>query len=411
MRIQRFPLEVPKHLDTRSFTPSFGSGLALHRILPDGAIEFFAVSDRGPNGDGPMAPHPSGGLAESKIFPAPEFVPSVATVRVDAAGARVTAAMPLRVSATEFASGLPRPPGAPGHSGEVPLTESLRMDPEAGVQYHLHGIDPEGIAFDARRQCLWIADDYGPFLMRVELATGLVTRTYGPGNGLPPAFARRAPNRGVEGLTLDPATGLLYVAMQSPLLADDGHPDGPCLHYACFDPDAGKTVAVYAYPLDPRQYKKGRTREAKLGDFAALGDGRFAVIEQGKGADGEMFHHLVIASVDGTRQQLLDLGACGWHAEKAEGLCLVDAHTLAICSDNDFGLRTALFDADGRPIPDLDIGDCEVDAGGRFVGDCAGKAASARIVPAAAADARVELWLLTFDAALTSVSAPGPGPA
>lgn len=372
-------------------------------MLTDGALEFFALTDRGPNGDGPMAPHPAGGMAESKIFPAPEFIPSIACVQVDATGARVTGTVQLRASPTEFASGLPRPPGTPGHSGEVPLDESLRALP-----YQAGGIDPEGIAFDARRGCLWIADDYGPFLMRVEPATGVITHTYGPGSGLPQSFSRRAPNRGVEGLTLDPSTGLLYVAMQSPLLDEDGGPDGPCLHYACFDPDAGATTAVHAYPLDPQQYRNGRTREAKLGDLASLGDGRFAVIEQGKGADGRMFHHLALASVDGTKQQLLDLDACGWQAAKAEGLCLVDAHTLAICSDNDFGLRTALFDTAGRELEDIDITGCEVDALGRFVG---GKDASARIVPAATADLQVELWLLTFDAALTSGFVPARGQA
>jgi hypothetical protein len=396
MHIQRFELQVPGELRIRGLTPSFGSGLAFHRPLPDGGLEFFALSDRGPNGDGPMAPHPSGGLAESKIFPAPEFVPTVATVRIDAAGAYVTHAMPLRFSARDFASGLPRPPGLPGHSGEVPLNEVLRPG-----HYHQHGIDPEGIAYDAQRQCLWIADDYGPFLMRVDMASGMITHIYGPGAGLPAAFSRRAPNRGVEGLTLDPATGMLYVAMQSPLLDANGAPDGHCLDYACFNPDSESTLAVHAYPLDAQQYKRGRTREAKLGDFAALGNGRFVVIEQGKGADGKVFHYLVLSATDGSKQQLLDLDACGWTAEKAEGLCLVDPHTLAISSDNDFGLRTALFGAHGEELKGFDVTDCEVDAAGRFVGAAADRIAVARIVPAAQADRHVEIWLLRFDQPLT----------
>lgn len=410
MHIQKFTLEVPLELKVAGITPSFGSGLAFHRLAPDGAIEFFALSDRGPNTDGPMAPHPSGRLAESKIFPVPAFVPMVAQVRVSGAQAMVTGVTRLRMPGGDFASGLPRPPGSAGHSGEVPLSVALWMDPGAGVQYHPHGLDPEGIAFDPARQCLWIADDYGPFLLRVDAATGIIEKAYGPGTGLPQAFSRRAPNRGVEGLTLDPGSGLLYVAMQSPLVSEDGNPDGSCIDYACFDPGSESTVAVHTYPLDPRQYKRARTREAKLGDFAALGDGRFVVIEQGKGADGKMFHHLVLADTAGSKQQLLDLDACGWRAEKAEGLCLVDPRTLAVCSDNDFGLRTALFDSEGNEL-DEDVTECEVDTEGRFVGGSAGRVSCARVVPAAHADRHVELWLLTFDAPLTSDSAPGPGPA
>jgi len=407
---------VPDHFKIRTFTPSFGSGLSFHRRLDDGRLEFFAVSDRGPNGDGPMAPHPDGGLAESKIFPAPEFIPSIAKVVVGA-DARVVDVFPLRFNGASPASGLPRPPGSVGHSNEVPLDESLRAE----IPYHSLGLDPEGIAFDARHNCLWIADDYGPFLLRVHPTTGEIQQTYALGQGLPAILGLRAPNRGVEGLTLDPVSGLLYLFVQSPLMAGD-NPDAPFLRWICFDPEQGAAVAMYAYPLDHRQYRKGRAREAKLGDFAALGDGKFMVIEQGKGPDGAMFHHLILASIDQASNVLLegvdleqsaieggpawaqiqpvrkqlfaDLASYGWQAEKAEGLALIDESTLAICSDNDFGLQTILVSPDGSKLRDLEVTDCEVDAHGSFTGKHAGLVAKAVIAPVSDQDRQVDIWLL-----------------
>ena len=45
------------------FLPAYGSGLAFKGTAADGALEFYAITDRGPNGDGPTAPVPGGGGA------------------------------------------------------------------------------------------------------------------------------------------------------------------------------------------------------------------------------------------------------------------------------------------------------------------------------------------------------------
>ena len=105
----------------------------------------------------------------------------------------------------------------------------------------------------------------------------------------------------------------------------------------------------------------------------ALGKGRFALIEQGKGANKVMRNVLYTLdisratpidalTVDGKplefasdraqlraagvrlieKTRLLDLHDYGWQAEKAEGLALIGRDTLAVINDNDFGLATEI---------------------------------------------------------------------
>lgn len=379
----------------QGFFPSFGSGLAFKGVAADGALELFCLTDRGPNGEGPLVPAPSGhGLSESKIFPAPSFTPAIGILRLDQAGARITSFTPMQMPDGAPVSGLPLPPGAAGSTGEVPLGESLRYDPAGKAVFHAGGIDSEALAWDARRQCLWITDEYGPFLVSIDPATGRMLARYGPGQGLPAVLALRRPNRGMEGMTLDPASDRIHAFLQSPLSdPDDKNVERHArfLRWIEFDPQVGATVAMHAYPLSPADYADGRTGNAKLGDLVALGNGHFIVIEQGEGAGGRMFNKLMLVdiadasdiaacgpeleqdSVKGGAQwaavrplrkrQLLDLNALGWVAEKAEGLTLVDDCTLAMSNDNDFGMA----------------------------------ARASRVVPVAEADRPLTLWLLRFD--------------
>ena len=203
-------------------------------------------------------------------------------------------------------------------------------------------------------------------------------------------LAQRRPNRGMEGLALDAASGRLHGFLQSPIDPKDGagksikaKPPGgsntDVRHIAKFarwlefDP-ATETSKMYAYPIDGSQYDKDRTGNAKLGDMVSLGDGRFIVIEQGaRKSDAKVVNKLMLVEIpaDATdiaaldhnleissitqavsgaadwsavvpmkKTELLDLNALGWLAEKAEGLTLVDENTLALVNDNDFGVCT-----------------------------------------------------------------------
>lgn len=422
------------------FSPSYGSGLAFKGVNSAGELEFYCLTDRGPNGDGPQLPALDGvGMTDSKIFPAPGFQPAIGLLQVGAHGAVLASSLPIRIAADLAASGLPLP-----HNGdEIPLHDTLRFEPAGKALFHAGGIDGEALAFDRRRGLLWITDEYGPCLMKLDPATGLLLARYGPGRGLPAILGRRRANRGMEGMAFDPATDTIHAFLQSPLnggtapYARTGKEEkveryAAFLRWVEFDPASESTLRMLAYPLAAADFADGRTGHAKLGDLVALGAGKFVVIEQGEGADGKIFNHLMLvetaaatdinaaqfnpetadleqssmggAPVNGAdwarvtpvkKSLLLKLNDIGWVAEKAEGLALVDADTLALTNDNDFGMQTRVYDAAGKELPDADVTAFEVDGAGAIVaGSAAG--ASVRVARGADRERPLSLWMLSF---------------
>jgi hypothetical protein len=439
------------------FLPAYGSGLAFKGKADDGTLEFYAITDRGPNGDGPTAPVPGGNGATSisKVFPAPSFAPSFGIVRIGKTGAVLASSLPLRLDAGKKLSGLP-PQSGVGSTGETPLTDRYVFD-AAKANFDANGLDPETLVLDKARNVLWTSDEYGPFIARINMATGVVEKKYAPGSGaadLPLVLARRRPNRGMEGLTLDAASGVLHGFLQSPIDPRDGsgksikaRPPGGSntdvrhiakfTRWLAFDP-ATETSKLYAYPIDGSQYDKDRTGNAKLGDVVSLGNGRFIVIEQGaRKSDGKVFNKLMLVELPDNatdikafdyeleissitqapsgsadyssvvtmrKTELLDLNALGWLAEKAEGLTIVDDQTLALVNDNDFGLGTVLLDADGKALAGS-VEDCTADAGGVLSG-CPAGAAGARITRGSDLERPTRIWLIKLDRKLGELRLP-----
>ena len=432
------------------FAPSYGSGLAFKGVDANGDLMFYCLTDRGPNGDGPLLPSLNGsGTTDSKIFPAPSFTPAIGIFRVGVNGAALASSTPIRMSADLTASGLPLPSGTLGSSGEIPLHDTLRFDAAGKAVFHEGGIDSEALAFDRKRGVLWIADEYGPFLMKIDPGTGLLLARYAPGSGLPAIMAKRRPNRGMEGMAYDGDTDTIHAFLQSPLSDGSVHYAvtgkeekveryAAFLRWIAFDPASESTVHMMAYPLDAADFAHGRTGNAKLGDVVALGGGKFIVVEQGEGADGKMFNKLMLVdtaaatnigaaafnpdSADLERSsmlgaavncadwsrvtplkktELLSLNSIGWVAEKAEGLALVDDHTLAMTNDNDFGMKTRVFDSTGNELSTADVTTFEVDAAGQII---SGSAATdiVRVGLGADRERPLSLWLLRFSQPLAT---------
>ena len=450
----------------KGFLPSYGSGLAFKGKRADGTLEFYGLTDRGPNGDGPKVPAiaPAIGTSDAKFFPSPGFAPSLGLITVGKEGAVLQSSLPIRFSSTVKASGLSIAAGKVGSSGEVPLGDVAKYD-ASKVDFSDYGLDTEAVVVDTARGVLWVSDEYGPFILKIDPATGTILKKYQPGTGaadLPAVLARRRANRGMEGLTLEVATGKLHGYLQSPLsdslathtyvgsfpgstVCATGVGTGKRVEryarftrWVEFDPTT-ETSKMYAYPLDCNDYAEGRTGNAKLGDVVSLGNGRFIVIEQGAAPSGKVRNLLMLvelgsatdiagsvynpatsdlekssmsgAAVNGAdytgvvamkKTLLLDLNAAGWLAEKAEGLTLVDDSTLALINDNDFGVTPALFDAQGVAVSG-DVTNCLTE-NGKLVnnGTKVCPAAAVRVAPGSTTERPTRLYTFKFPKAIAS---------
>lgn len=358
INLKKFDIEVPSQFMVPysgdesefkdGFKTGFGSALAFKNINSDGTIEFYALTDRGPNADIPKYLK-DGKSVPGKFFPAPNFTPSIGILKVDNKKAEIINKIELKDSTGKNITGLPLPLNRIGSTGEVAL--DLNMN---SLGYDINGLDPEGIAIDKDGN-FWISDEYGPFIIKVD-KNGKILEKLEPGNGLPEIVKHRIPNRGIEGLTID-KNGNIYAAVQSTLNVDGKTKDTAIFTRVLkINPDT-KEVKTFAYPID-KNYKSNSA--AKIGDIYAVDENKLLIIEQGKqkGKMENLIYLVDFSKADdittlgnleskgndlkiklGEKKLVVDLRKHGWDTEKAEGLTLLpDNKTIAIINDNDFGM-------------------------------------------------------------------------
>lgn len=399
-----------------------GSGLQFTGKDADGTLHFVSITDRGPNADAPQVCQDKV-CHQSKIFLTPDYTPRWLSIAVKDGQASISAPILLR-DAQGPVHGLPLPAGTVGATGEVALSPDLHSlkSPDA------RGLDTEGIAADGKGG-YWVSDEYGPFLLHVD-GQGRILAKWGPtadagqksvATGLPAVLRWRQPNRGFEGIAVLPS-GKVIAAVQSTLDID-----GQTAQSATFirllelDPATGKT-RMLAYPLNAKDYRK--SGDAKIGDLVAVDDHTVLAIEQGKDHNKALQNRIYRIDlraatdlsgklVEGKEPEfasaakvkkagirpvgktlLLDLRALGWPVEKAEGLAMVDKQTLAVISDNDFGVTTRLLSAKGN---EKKLDHYTTDGNGHLLKDGQATDAKLNLVPLAAPDDRSALWLIRLN--------------
>ena len=398
------------------FKTGFGSGIALKSVGKDGSAEFYMISDRGPNADGPLVKNQKGTFS-GKFFPSPAFQPTIAVGVLKAGNVTVRETIGLKNAQGKPLTGLPITPGFVGSSYEVALGENLN-----DLGYDDNGLDPEGIAVDTKGN-FWVCDEYGPFIIQFD-KTGKLLRKYAPGSGLPEILKYRIPNRGFEGLTVAP-NGKIYAAVQSVLNVNEKtDKTAQFTRIVQLNPSTGETK-MYAYPIDVDAYKS--SKGAKIGDIFAVSDTKLLLIEQGSDKDKQMRNRIYLVDLANatdisnrtlngkaleyatdkeqltgvtlaSKTLLFDLKANGWNVEKAEGLTLLpDKKTIIVVNDNDFGMMLSLQDSKHK---NSEIGDYTLTSDGTLkIKDKVANPVLA-IVPNSEVERNMYLWTIELPEAL-----------
>lgn len=390
MQIKKYEIKIPGEFNVpysghysdrfpNGFPIGIGSGMCYIGKGKDGSRYFYASSDRGPNANAPKVSMQKGRQQNAKIFSAPGFSPSYGALRLRADTVELVSLITIKNEYSRPISGRPLPMDMVGATGEVPLNDHLEV-----AKFDKDGQDTEGIDIDRKDGNLWICDEYGPFISKLEANTGRIIKKYGPGNGLPEVIKHRQPNRGLEGLCVTPSNKIV-AAVQS-ICDVDGEikkSKATFTRLVWLDPETGATK-MFAYPHDVETYKL--SRDAKIGDLSTIDENRFLLIERGKGKEGTRIIVYIIDIEDATditgvnapdgrpletvasvgevqaqgvkyvkKTKVLDLVSLGWKPSKAEGIALLpDRRTIALCSDNDFGMKSKVVnpakDGDGKDV-------------------------------------------------------------
>jgi predicted extracellular nuclease len=171
--------------------------------VPGSSDEFYGLTDRGPNVDGPNG---------TKIEPIPSFTPAIGKFKLVNGQAILEQTIPLQAADGTPYSGRVNPQASTGETITDLDGNVLPTDP--------NGYDSEGLVA-LPDGTFWVSDEYGPFITHFD-ATGKQIGRLSPFDGtLPAELSQRVVNRGMEGLAITPDGSTLVGAMQSALQQSD----------------------------------------------------------------------------------------------------------------------------------------------------------------------------------------------
>ncbi|MFH8614919.1 esterase-like activity of phytase family protein [Streptomyces sp. NPDC017979] len=339
--------------------------------------EFWALTDRGPNGlitvDG----------KKRRTFAVPGFSPAIVRVKADGARLRVLDAVPITTRSGKPVTGLPNQLSR----DEAPFT----YDARTALETNPNGLDAEGLA-RAADGTFWVVDEYSPSLVHLSARGKVLTRYVPEGlklqgadypvvEALPSILLNRKQNRGFEALTVLPG-GDLVIAVQSPLLVPDKAAGEASrnLRLLRFSPEEGEVTGEYAYQVDPvNVVDPQEADQSELKVSALVPVGANTVLVQERTDRTARLHRVTLPSDEGildsrwdevatspsyeqtadlagagvdvlAKSLVVDLGKVPGVPGKVEGAALVGRDTLALINDNDFGMTDGpeAFDENGR---------------------------------------------------------------
>ena len=296
---------------------AYGSGLA---PVPGRPGEFYGLTDRGPNVDGPAE--------NEKILPLPAFQPAIGRFRLTRGRAVLERTIPLRAADGTPYDGRVDPQAATGEN--LLDLNGAPLAPDAA------GYDSEGLV--ATPDGFWVSDEYGPFITHFDLR-GRATRRLSPFDGsLPAELSAREPNKGMEGLTITPdgrtLVGIMQAALKQPDLTKKTKNVAP-LRVVTYDLRTGRTHE-YVYLLDDPKDNGGAVSE-----ITAIGPTTFLVDERDGNVEPGAYKRLFRIDLAGATDIGPSATVPGASYDAHEGLLLTGRSLEAFVGDDDTATTTA----------------------------------------------------------------------
>lgn len=346
--IEKYKIKLPKELlgFSEGFYPGIGSGIEFHKKNENGDLEFFAISDRGPN-------FPYGESEDKIISFAPDYHPKIVKILLNQ----------KRQSAEviEFKDMYLNDKPVTGLYNNADNKNELILNSNLEKVEPAFGLDTESISI-LKNGDLVVGDEYHPSVNIVDFQSGKIKKRYTPEHGLPAIFKHRSFNRGFEALTVTP-NGKIYAILEGVLnLSENTKRNSKFIRMVEIDPETDKT-RTFAYLFEQDKYTNSSA--VKIGDMTALDDDNLLLIEQGKTKEGVFSNAIYKVSLKNATDiskissakpleslsleemkeinflqssLFINLNKLGWTEKKAEGLTIIDSKTIAITNDNDFGV-------------------------------------------------------------------------
>lgn len=353
------------------------AGFSSLYFIPGSQLEFFTISDRGPNIDAGSATCATTG--NEKIFPFPNYVPKIHHLKLAGDSIHIVETWNMRRPDSSNTTGLPNPAGF-GNAGEIAWSDTSTSCPNPHILgVDSLGLDPEGIVIGANNT-FWVSEEYGTSVLQMN-AFGKILNRYSPfGNGthqigIDTVLRNRTPNRGFEGLAITP-NGKIYAFMQSTMDFPVSSKDtSRVMRILEINPQTNTTrMFVHLNPgLSNVGGDKIKPKDWKIGDASAINDSTFLIIEHGvKNNNNQKMVYLLSLSgatpitnnwingktieqyydstglasvgiVAAKKTPFLDLMANGWNPamDKPENLAIINDSTIAVGQDNDYGFVSA----------------------------------------------------------------------
>lgn len=367
-------IAVDKHPKVLATTPNgitlnnggYGSSMAQD---PNDKSVFYLLTDRGPN--------VAEAATNSIMIAAPDFVPQIGKFRLKGDSLTLESVILLKNSNGVNLNGLPNPVNA-GATGEKPF--DINNNPLSPSE---DGLDSEGMAMAADGS-FWISDEYGPHIIHVDKSGKTLEKINPFSTGsrkLPLVLAKRRPNRGMEGLTITPDGKTLVGIMQFPLYnpSSAAIANSLVIRIVTFDIASGATKQFVYMMESPSLQAVSEITAIDNNNFLVLErDGQFAteanrntvfkkifkinlsgatdISDPANDANGKLFGGKTIEElkdaatlaangiVPVTKTLVADLMKdipTLYPHDKAEGLAIIDAWTIAVSNDDDFGITGA----------------------------------------------------------------------